>query len=256
MHYNTLIFDAFDTVVHIDWSKLPTHRVNGRVIQTTAPVVHAKYTELFRQTDFDVFYAAFSQSHREVTARRRLDLREIPCQERFRIMLDLLGHSDGDVTDDAIETLTRAHMGRLQEAFEVRPETLEVLEWVKTRYRTAMISNFNYAPTLYAALNRFGIHSAFEAIMDSAEVGWCKPHPVIFRDTFMRMGIRPSEALFIGDQLYLDVYGSLNSGMDVVWIETKEQSDWTPPEFHAADCKPTHIVRSISELIPLLENKR
>ena len=67
------------------------------------------------------------------------------------------------------------------------------------------------------------------------------------------MGIRPAEALFFGDQLYVDVYGALNSGMDVVWIETETQ-DWRPPEVQLSACKPTFTVRLISEIIELLEN--
>ena len=66
------------------------------------------------------------------------------------------------------------------------------------------------------------------------------------------MGIRPSDALFIGDQIYIDVYGSLCCGMDVVWIETEHQ-DWMPPEVQVPTCKPTYIVRSISEVFTLLE---
>jgi putative hydrolase of the HAD superfamily len=167
-------------------------------------------------------------------------------------MLELLGHPQAAITEDAIEKITRAHMRQLQESFEVRPETLEVLEWAKTRYRTAMISNFAYAPTLYEALDQFGIRSAFETIVVSAEVGWCKPHRMIFDHTFEKMRIQPSEALFIGDQLYVDVYGALNSGMHVAWIETKTQ-DWRPPEVQLPDCTPTYTVRVITELIDVLE---
>ena len=252
MYYTTLIFDAFDTVVHINESKLPTYRVDGKVVPTTAPAANDAYTKLFRKLDFDVFYAAFSQSYTQVTTRRRADLKEIPSQERFKIMLELLGHSAADIPDEAIEIITKAHMAQLQEAFEVRRETVEVLEWSKARFRTAMISNFAYAPALYDALDRFGIRSAFETIIVSVEVGWCKPHRLIFQHTFDRMGIRPSEALFIGDQMYIDVYGSLNCGMDVVWIETERQ-DWMPPEVQVPTCKPTYTVRSISEVIPLLQ---
>src|SRR5437870_8317467 len=254
MHYTTLIFDAFDTVVHINESKLPTYRIDGKVVPTTAPAAHDAYTQLFSKLDFDVFYAAFSQSYTHVTTRRRADLREIPSPERFKIMLDLLGHPAADITDEVIEIITKAHMAQLQEAFEVRPETVEVLEWSKARYRTAMISNFAYAPTLYDALDRFGIRSAFETIIVSAEIGWCKPHRVIFEQTFDRMGIRPSDALFIGDQIYIDVYGSLSCGMDVVWIQTERQ-DWSPPEVAIHTCRPTYTVRSISELIRLLEEE-
>jgi len=251
MKYTTLIFDAFDTVIHINSSKLPTHRVDGREIPTTAPAAHRAYAELFGKLDFDVFYDAFSQSFNEVTARRRVDLKEILSQERFRMMLELLGHSQETVTDAAVEAITKAHMAQLQQSFEVRPEVLQVLDWAKMRYRTAMISNFAYAPTLYESLDYFGIRPAFETVLVSAEVGWCKPHRIIFDRAFEKMGIQPAEALFLGDQLYVDVFGALNSGMDVVWIETERQ-DW-PPALQLPDCKPTYTVKSISEVIGLLE---
>jgi|SRR5688572_9169103 len=111
-----------------------------------------------------------------------------------------------------------------------------------------MISNFDYSPALYDALDRFGIRSAFETIVVSDEVGWRKPHPIIFENAFEKLGIRPEDALFIGDQLYVDVYGAINSRMDVVWIET-EQQDWLTPGLPS----PTYKVRSILEVIKLLE---
>jgi putative hydrolase of the HAD superfamily len=116
-----------------------------------------------------------------------------------------------------------------------------------------MISNFGHAPTLYDALDRFGIRSAFEAVMVSVEVGWCKPHRLIFERTCEHMRIRPSEALFVGDQLYLDVYGALNAGMDVAWIETRWQ-EWLLPDAFRPEA--TYKVRSILELINLLEKKQ
>ena len=252
MNYTTLIFDAFDTVIHINTSKLPVLQVNGEQVSTTAPAVYEAYSELFGKSSFDVFYHAFSQSFMQVTAQRRVDLREILSQQRFRMMLDMLGHAETDATASAVEKITRAHMRQLQESFEVRPETFEALEWARSRYRTAMISNFAYAPTLYESLDQFGIRSAFETVVVSAEVGWCKPHRAIFDHAFEKMGIRPQEALFIGDQLYVDVYGAQNCGMDVAWIETERQ-DWLPPETKLPACKPTYTVRLITDIIGLLE---
>ena len=167
------------------------------------------------------------------------------------MMLELLGHASAELSGDPVEKITKAHMRQLQESFEVRPEALQVLDWAPARYRMAMISNFAYAPALYESLDHFGIRSAFETVVVSAEVGWCKPHRIIFDHTFEKMGIHPKEALFIGDQLYVDVYGALNSGMEVVWIETETQ-DWLPPEVQLPACRPTYTVRVISELIDLL----
>ena len=252
MNYTTLLFDAFDTVIHINESKLPTYGVGGTAVPTTAPAVHSVYCNIFGKKEFDVFYGAFSQSHLQVTARRRIDLKEIVSQERFRIMLGLLEHPSGEVTDEVIEALTRAHMELLQESFEVRPDVVKVLNWAKSRYRTGMISNFGYAPTLHDSLDRFGIRSLFDSVFVSAEVGWCKPHRMIFDHVFEQMHILPSEALFFGDQLYIDVYGALNAGMDVVWVETERQ-DWMPPEIGVRECKPTYTVRQLSDVIELLE---
>jgi putative hydrolase of the HAD superfamily len=253
MNCTTLIFDAFDTVIHINTEKLPVIRIDGQDVPTTAPAVYEAYTAIFGKTAFDVFYHAFSQSFTKVNARRRVDLREVLSQERFGIMLELLGQPVTEAAGDAVEKITKAHMRQLQESFEVRPETRKVLEWANGRYRTAMISNFAHAPALYESLDYFGIRSAFETVVVSAEIGWCKPHPIIFNHTFQKLGILPAEALFIGDQLYVDVYGALNSGMRVVWIETERQ-DLLPPEVQLPECKPTYTVRVISELIDLLES--
>ena len=250
MNYSTLIFDAFDTVVHINESKLPTYPVDGTLVHTTAPAVHDAYMEHFGKLDFDVFYRAFSQSFAKVNARRYSDLKEIPSQERFRVMLGILGHDASGVDAEILVRLTEAHMAQLRQAFEVRTETVQILNWAKDRFRTAMISNFGYAPALYATLDHFGIRSAFETVVISVEVGWCKPHRIIFERTLDQMAIHPSEALFIGDQLYVDVYGALNCGIDVVWIQTERQ-DRLPEQ----PPKPTYTVRSLSEVIPLLEKR-
>src|SRR5207248_9014299 len=101
--------------------------------------------------------------------------------------LELLGHPKEEITDHALEAITRAHMSQLQQAFEVRPEVRRMLEWAKAHYRTAMISNFGYAPALYESLDYFGIRAAFETIVVSAEIGWCKPHPLIFAHTFEKL---------------------------------------------------------------------
>jgi putative hydrolase of the HAD superfamily len=252
MNYTTLIFDAFDTVIHINTSRLPKIRVDGEEVPTTAPAVYETYVKLFGQTDFDVFYRAFSQSFKRATDLRRVDLKEVLSQKRFKHMLELLGRREFEITDETAESITRVHMQQLQESFEVRPETVRVLDWAKARFRTAMISNFAYAPALYESLDRFGIRSAFETVVVSAEVGWCKPHRIIFDHTFEKMGIRPADALFVGDQLFVDVYGAVNCGMHVAWIQTERQ-DWSIAGSDRPACNPTYTVRSISEIVELLE---
>lgn len=248
-NYTTLIFDAFDTVVHINRAQLPIYQVNGQTVHTTARAVHSTYERHFGNIEFDAFYRAFIDSYEEVEQAREAELKEIASQERFRTMLRLLGQDAGNADRRVLDELTLSHMDQLQQVFEVRPETLGFLEWAASRFRRAMISNFDYAPALYAVLERYAIRSAFETITVSVEVGWRKPHPIIFERTFSQMKIQPWEALYIGDQLFLDVFGSLRVGMDVVWLQTGREA-WTPdyPE-------PTFKVRSIGEIVEILEKK-
>jgi putative hydrolase of the HAD superfamily len=254
MNYTTLIFDAFDTVIHINTARLPRLVIDGQEVSTTAPAAYEAYTAIFGQSDFDVFYRAFSQSFAKIAAIRRADLREILSSERFKLMLEMLGHPAPDISEANVESITKAHMRQLQDSFEVRPETFQVLDWARSRYRTAMISNFAYAPAFHESIDDFGIRGAFETIVVSAEVGWCKPHRIIFDHTFEKMAIRPSEALFIGDQLYVDIFGALNSGMHAAWIETERQ-DYLPPEAQPPACRPTYTLQMISDLKNLLENR-
>jgi putative hydrolase of the HAD superfamily len=246
-NYTTLIFDAFDTVVHINRAKLPSYVLGGETIHTTAPAVHSIYEQFYGKINLDAFFAAFSQSFAETEQIRRQDFKEVTSQERFRRMLRILGRNAENADARMLDSLTRAHMNQLQQALEVRPETLQFLNWASKRFRTAMISNFDYAPTLYEALERFGVRSSFERIVVSVEVGWRKPHPLIFERMFAEMAIQASEALFIGDQLYLDVLGSVQAGMDVVWLDAGRET-WTA-EFP----RPTYRVESMHEIIKLLE---
>src|SRR5438093_44740 len=110
MNYSTLIFDAFDTVVHLDESKLPAYRVDGTMVHTTALAVHDAYVAHFGKMEFDVFYRAFSQSFVKVNARRYSDLKEISSQERFNLMLGMLGHDPAEINAEILVRLTEAHM--------------------------------------------------------------------------------------------------------------------------------------------------
>ncbi len=236
-------------MVHIDPARLPACQIDGKLIHTTAPAVHAALSGHFGEVDFATFCNAFFESHKEVTRLRATELREIQSQERFRLMLKKLGMKSDRVDFAVLDSLTRTHMTELQRAFEVRPETMKFLEWARPRFRIAMISNLDYAPVLYETLDRFGIRTLFETITVSAEIGWRKPHPLLFERTLANLKIDAKDALFVGDQLYIDVQGALNSGMDVVWLKTEVREGISDNK----TLTPTYTVESITEIINLLE---
>ena len=244
--YSTLILDAFDTLIHIDRSKLFEHKVGNRSIQTTAPKVHEFYQEAVGKIDFERFVEGFLGSGNEANRRRKANSREIPSADRFRIMLDMLG-CDTDVPESLPARLAQAHMGHLAPSLSIPDAHRAVLDWtIAEGYRLAMISNFDYAPTLHRCLERHGVRNMFDVVVVSDEIGWRKPHPAIFEHTFEKLGVGASESLFVGDRLDLDVDGAAGVGMDVVWIDTGQQ-EWSPRY-----AKPQYTIGAFPEVVQVL----
>ena len=248
--YSTLIFDAFDTVIHIDSERLPEHKIGDASAHTTAPKVYEVYTKEDGDLRFKDFVAAFLESSAEAYRRRKADLREISSADRFRILLELLGKDAAAFAPEFPQRLAETHMEHFGPALDIRPESRHLLEWaLQAGYRLAMVSNFDYAPTLYECLERYGVRQMFEVVVVSDELGWRKPHPKIFERALQQLGIAPADALFIGDRLDIDVDGAAGAGLDAVWIDTGIQ-EWSPQ--HA---QPRHTIGSLSELREILETE-
>ena len=74
-----------------------------------------------------------------------------------------------------------------------------------------LISNVDrdIAP-LYQGL---GLSAWLQVMVTSQEVGFNKPHPEIFQAALKQAGIKPAEAIYVGDQYQTDVVGASKAGM-------------------------------------------
>jgi HAD superfamily hydrolase (TIGR01509 family) len=99
------------------------------------------------------------------------------------------------------------------------PGVHAVLSGCHDRKRLGVVSNFHVPglPALY--LESFGLRGYFDFILDSAEFGFKKPDPRVFRRALSLAGLSAEDAdkvLFIGDRLELDVYPARAMGMQVL----------------------------------------
>lgn len=72
--------------------------------------------------------------------------------------------------------------------------------------RLGIVSNI--ALDIRPALERWGIATAFDAVILSYEVGYVKPDPRIFRLAADALGVDPTDCLMIGDSAHDDVGGA------------------------------------------------
>ncbi|HYF96208.1 MAG TPA: HAD family hydrolase [Symbiobacteriaceae bacterium] len=92
------------------------------------------------------------------------------------------------------------------------PAAIPLLEHLRTNgYRLAVVSNWD--GTLVEYLRRTGLGGYFDAVLDSDVVGSRKPDTRIFAIACAATGVRPEEAVHIGDSPCADVAGAQAAGV-------------------------------------------
>jgi putative hydrolase of the HAD superfamily len=106
--------------------------------------------------------------------------------------------------------------------------------------RLAVVSNWDRR--LHRILEDNGLHSRFEAVIVSSEIGWRKPHPEIFRRALAALDIRPEAALHVGDSVGDDVAGARAAGIRAALLDRRGEK--------AADGVP--VIRDLHGVVSLL----
>jgi putative hydrolase of the HAD superfamily len=93
---------------------------------------------------------------------------------------------------------------------------------------------------VHQLLERFELATMVSAVVVSADIGWRKPRPEIFRAALERTGLAPEDVVFVGDSWEEDVLGAAALGMATVWIDpgaspgpiAEEPRGWVIPQIH------------------------
>ncbi len=222
--YKAVVIDLFDTLV--DWNPegLPLVEWRGREIRSTTPLLFpALETALGERFDRDTFMEAHASVYNEIfTERARGDAIEITCLERFNRTLKLLGLDDKEAAPLA-EKLRKTHMGRVREVTRAPAARIEAMKKIAKHLRVGLISNFDDSETGHLIMEDTGIRDLFDAIVISADAGYRKPNPLIFKQILGMMRLEPADILFVGDTPHDDMLGSKGVGMHSAWIRTRDR---------------------------------
>jgi len=64
-----------------------------------------------------------------------------------------------------------------------------------------------------------GLSAWLQVMITSQEVGFNKPHPEIFQAALKQAGVKPAEAIYVGDQYQIDVVGANKAGMRGILLD-------------------------------------
>jgi HAD superfamily hydrolase (TIGR01549 family) len=241
-----LLFDLFGTVVQFQ-PQVPTVEVAGTPWRTTMGWLRATAERELPHVPFDDLLPALMKVTEDIVRARPPEFFEVPSRERFRRALLHVGIASQHATAIA-ERLSLAHMAHLASMTVVPAEHTALLQQLAGRYPLALVSNFDHGPTARRVLRDHGLAGVFTATLISAEFGRRKPHPAIFAAALHGLGVRPDEALFIGDSLGDDVLGAHNAGVPVAWLNAKN-TPLTP-----GTRAPQHVITRLTDLRAVLEH--
>jgi putative hydrolase of the HAD superfamily len=216
--YAAVLFDMFDTLVRFDRDRLPSAHIGGREVRSSVPALHGVAAAALPGVGLEAFYDAFLWSYQEAERLRADTLEEIPARRRLELFYRRVGADPAAIPPEVTERLLATHMACLAGAAEPMPGQAELLDWLQGRYRLAVVSNFDYTPTVQRILAEGGILDRFETVVVSDAVGWRKPRAAIFERALADLGVAARQCLFIGDRPDIDVAGAKGVGMGAAWL--------------------------------------
>src|SRR5947209_13197617 len=154
------------------------------------------------------------------------------------LVRELLAEEGIEVSADELERFLEAEHAAWQPARMLASTTHALLETLRARgLKVGLVSNALDSPDLlHRDLEQLGVAERLDVAVFSSEVGWRKPHPVIFERALEALGVEPSATLFVGDTLATDVAGAAALGMHTclaLWFRADEDDDAPEPDFRA-----------------------
>jgi putative hydrolase of the HAD superfamily len=98
-----------------------------------------------------------------------------------------------------------------RESQQLIAPNIELIERLRTRYKTAVLSNADRT-LLHTIKHEHRIDHLFDVIVCSADVGMAKPEERIYALTARRLGVSPESCVFV-DDLAANVEGARAAGM-------------------------------------------
>ncbi len=125
----------------------------------------------------------------------------------------------------------------------------ETLEELSSNYEIGLISNTGITPgrIIDKVLQQYDIFKFFKVKIYSDEIGYYKPHPILFKTVLRKFKCKPHNVIHIGDKLETDIKGAKDSNMLAIWFNESpsSKSEFIIPDFE---------VHAISDVIKIIEN--
>lgn len=231
MRYDTILFDFDDTLIDTLYNTQETLReiYEDYALGRYYPSFDYFFLQVFKPANLGLWK---QYEHGEIKKSSLMD-------ERFhRVFADI------DEIDNAQTVrINGDYIGRIMRKKKVIPGAIDLLEYLKPKYKLVLLSN-GFSEMQYTKIENNGMSDYFDAVILSDQVGVNKPHPDIFRFALNEVHTTPDRAIMVGDNYDTDITGAYNSGVDQLW--------YNPAQTEKKSFSPTHTVANLLEIRGIL----
>lgn len=103
-------------------------------------------------------------------------------------------------------------------------DVIETLDYLKGRYKLAILSNGN-TESQRRKLENINLYDYMDYTLVSQEFGYHKPDIRIFQFVAQKLNESPQHCLYIGDNYDIDIIGSMNAGMQSIFVNRFNRKD-------------------------------
>lgn len=184
--------------------------------------------------------------------------KDIPCRRQIEHFVEALEIDLSSLDEATLAALEHAYS---QAAFEIPPVlvsgALVTLDELKSRgLWIGLICNTGRTPgsVLRQILDLLGIARFIDAMVFSDEHGECKPRWSIFERLRHSLGVAFEEMAFVGDNLYIDIYGAQQCGMRAIhFVPLVRGTAVAPTVTHQMEIVPDGTVEALTDIPALVE---
>jgi putative hydrolase of the HAD superfamily len=141
--------------------------------------------------------------------------------------------------------LSEAYRGISRHRLRLAPHVLQMLDGLAGRVRLAVVTDAQSA-WARAELHKVGILDRFDPVVVSGDHGYRKPDARLFRLALDGMGVEAGRSLYVGNDMYRDVFGAGRVGMRTVMYHSDQGSK------HHPGCTPDHEITDFRQLLGIV----
>lgn len=178
------------------------------------------FEKIFREHNIVIDHATFISHYVPINARYWKLYRDdkISQQElrygRLKESFDLTGFK---ISDDLLNVLSADYIQSLPTYNHLYDGTIEILEYLKSRYQLHIITN-GFHEVQASKLRNSNIEHYFATITNSENAGCKKPNPEIFEYALKAASAHKAHSVMIGDCIEADVQGALDCGLRAIFF--------------------------------------